>query len=144
RRPDGPEADGSVNRVGAPSEQDEWLEPDGLGGFASGTTLGVRTRRYHALLLCATTPPTGRCVLVNGLEAWVSCDGGVFPLSTQAYAPDVRHPNGASRIRSFAPEPWPTWRYACEDGSEIVHEVLAVRGAPVTVLAWRLTEPRPN
>src|SRR5690349_5186633 len=43
----------------------EWLETDGLGGFASGTVPGVRTRRYHALLLVATTPPTGRFVLVN-------------------------------------------------------------------------------
>ena len=32
----------------------EWLEPDGLGGFASGTVTGERTRRYHALLLVAT------------------------------------------------------------------------------------------
>jgi glycogen debranching enzyme len=45
----------------------EWLEADGLGGFASGTVSGIRTRRYHALLLAATTPPTGRMVLVNGL-----------------------------------------------------------------------------
>ena len=29
----------------------EWLEADGLGGFASGTATGIRTRRYHALLL---------------------------------------------------------------------------------------------
>jgi glycogen debranching enzyme len=28
---------------------DEWLEADGLGGFASGTVSGIRTRRYHAL-----------------------------------------------------------------------------------------------
>ena len=49
----------------------EWLEADGLGGFASGTAVGVRTRRYHALLLAATTPPTGRMVLVNGFDAWV-------------------------------------------------------------------------
>lgn len=34
-------------------EHDEWLEADGLGGFASGTATGVRTRRYHALLLNA-------------------------------------------------------------------------------------------
>ncbi|TMA58821.1 MAG: hypothetical protein E6J80_04510, partial [Deltaproteobacteria bacterium] len=27
----------------------EWLEADGLGGFASGTVSGMRTRRYHAL-----------------------------------------------------------------------------------------------
>ena len=50
-------------------DRTEWLEADGLGGFASGTTLGVRTRRYHALLQAATTPPTGRMVLVNGLGA---------------------------------------------------------------------------
>ena len=31
----------------------EWLEADGLGGFASGTVSGTRTRRYHALLLTA-------------------------------------------------------------------------------------------
>ena len=34
----------------------EWLEADGRGGFASGTSTGIRTRRYHALLLAATTP----------------------------------------------------------------------------------------
>lgn len=47
----------------------EWLEADGLGGFASGTVSGIRTRRYHALLLTATTPPTGRYVLVNSTLA---------------------------------------------------------------------------
>src|SRR3954466_13129674 len=52
-------------------DRTEWLETDGLGGFASGTTSGIRTRRYHALLLTAQTPPTGRVVLVNGLDAWV-------------------------------------------------------------------------
>jgi glycogen debranching enzyme len=44
----------------------EWLEADGEGGYASGTVAGIRTRRYHALLVVATTPPTGRMVLVNG------------------------------------------------------------------------------
>ena len=29
----------------------EWLETDGLGGFAMGTHDWIRTRRYHALLL---------------------------------------------------------------------------------------------
>src|SRR5678816_344101 len=70
----------------------EWLEADGLGGFASGTTSGIRTRRYHALLLTATTPPTGRIVLVNGFDAWVDTPSGSFALTTQRYAPDVRDP----------------------------------------------------
>ena len=82
-------------------DRTEWLEADGLGGFSSGTTSGIRTRRYHALLLTATTPPTGRVVLVNGFDAWVDTPTGSFALTTQRYAPDVRHPDGASRIVSF-------------------------------------------
>jgi predicted glycogen debranching enzyme len=126
------------------SEHDEWIETDGLGGFASGTTTGVRTRRYHALLLAATTPPTGRMVLVNGLEVWATSEGGIFALSTQAYTPDVRHPNGCSRIRSFRRSPWPQWDFACEDGTRVVQQIFAVHGAPITVLSWRLEEPRPG
>ena len=76
----------------------EWLEADGLGGFASGTVDGIRTRRYHALLLVATEPPAGRVVLVNGLEAWVDTPAGAFALSSQRYLPDVVYPDGAQRI----------------------------------------------
>src|SRR5687768_7850315 len=87
-------------------DRTEWLEADGLGGFASGTTSGIRTRRYHALLLTATTPPTGRIVLVNGFDAWVTTPAGRFALSTQRYQPGVLHPDGYTRIVSFSSEPW--------------------------------------
>ena len=53
----------------AVDDRTEWLEADGQGGFASGTTLGVRTRRYHALLLAATTPPTTAHFLIGSLPA---------------------------------------------------------------------------
>src|SRR3954466_15036202 len=95
----------------------EWLEPDGLGGFASGTVSGIRTRRYHALLLTATTPPTGRFVLVNGFDAWVDTPNGTYPLSSQRYAPDVTHPDGSQRIESFTAEPWPCWCFRLNDGA---------------------------
>jgi glycogen debranching enzyme-like protein len=74
----------------------EWLEADGRGGFASGTATGVRTRRYHALLLAATRPPTGRVALVNGVEAWVDGPGGAEALTSHHYMPDVTHPDGGS------------------------------------------------
>jgi len=92
----------------------EWIEADGLGGFASGTVSGIRTRRYHALLLTATTPPAGRVVLVNGFDATVETPHGRFALSSQRYAPDVIHRDGASRIESFEYEPWPRWRFRLE------------------------------
>jgi len=121
---------------------DEWLEADGLGGFASGTAAGIRTRRYHGLLLPATTPPTGRVLLVNGLEVWVETPAGRFALSSQRYAPGVVHPDGAGRIVAFETDPWPRWRFRLEDGTAIEQEIFVRNGAPLTVIAWRLTSPR--
>ena len=121
----------------------EWLETDGLGGFASGTIGLARTRRYHALLLAATTPPTGRVVLVNGTEAWLETPAGRFALSAQRYQPDIVHPDGARRIVAFVPEPWPTWTFEAEDGTRLVHEIIQARGRARTLLRWRLAAPRP-
>ena len=124
------------------TERSEWLEPDGLGGFSSGTAAGIRTRRYHALLLTAATPPTGRVVLVNGLDATVAGPFGTYALSAQRYAPDVVHPDGVQRIASFTTEPWPTWRYAIGDHVDVVHEVVAVHGTPWVLVTWRVIGSR--
>src|SRR3990172_936790 len=120
----------------------EWLEADGLGGFASGTVPLIRTRRYHALLLAASTPPAGRFALVNGLEVWAETPDGTIPLSSQLYGPDVVHPDGAERISRFEPEPWPRWELTLPNGTIVDHEVFARHGALVVVLSWRLREPR--
>ncbi|HEV7731506.1 MAG TPA: amylo-alpha-1,6-glucosidase [Candidatus Binatia bacterium] len=128
----------------APPHDAEWLEADGLGGFASGTVDGIRTRRYHALLLVATAPPTGRMVLVNGLEAWIDTSRGTFPLTSQRYQPDVVWPAGASHHEAFTPDPWPTWTIALPDGTRLVHEILVRPGMPATLVSWRLLTPQPN
>jgi predicted glycogen debranching enzyme len=119
-------------------DRTEWLEADGLGGFASGTTSGVRTRRYHALLLTATTPPTGRFAMVNGFDAWVDTPAGSFALSTQRYAPDVLHPDGVSRIVCFTNEPWPTWEFETPDGVRIIQEIFVEHGVGTAVVTWTL------
>jgi predicted glycogen debranching enzyme len=125
-------------------DRTEWLEPDGLGGFASGTTSGVRTRRYHALLLTATTPPTGRFVLVNGLDVWIDTSAGPCALSSQRYGPDVMYPDGASHIVAFMNESWPTWEFAAPDGTRVVQELVVEHGTGTTVVVWTLkTSPGP-
>ncbi|MGH9462498.1 MAG: amylo-alpha-1,6-glucosidase [Vicinamibacteria bacterium] len=117
----------------------EWLEADGLGGFASGTISGPRSRRYHALLLAAVTPPTGRVVLVNGFDASVTTPAGTFPISSQRYQPDVTHPDGASRIEAFEADPWPRWTYRLEDGTRIEQEIVALHENPIVLVSWRLS-----
>jgi len=127
-----------------PTSTREWLEADGLGGFASGTSTGIRTRRYHALLLTATMPPTGRLVLVNGFEAWIETPKGRFALTSQRYAPDVIHPDGAERIADFSVEPWPKWQFRFEDGTELAQEIFVAKEAGVTALTWRLKRKGTN
>jgi predicted glycogen debranching enzyme len=119
------------------SSSREWLETDGLGGFASGSVAGIRTRRYHALLLTATTPPTGRLVLVNGFDAWLQTSGGRFDLSSQWYTPGVMGGNGAQNIESFASAPWPTWVFKFADGTRIRQEIFLMHAAPVACVAWK-------
>jgi predicted glycogen debranching enzyme len=119
----------------------EWLEADGLGGFASGRADGIRTRRYHGLLTIATTPPTGRIVLVNGLDAWVETPDGAWAISSQRYTPDVTHPDGAARIAAFSGDPWPTWTYRLPNGLEIVQELVVLHGTPLVALSWQLLQP---
>lgn len=116
----------------------EWLESDAVGGFASGTVAGYRSRRYHALLLTPRHPPTGRIVLVNGFEAWVKTAAGDFALSTQYYAPDVVHPRGLDSLVAFTPEPWPTWTFHGPAGTELVHECIVDRVDGSVLLAWHL------
>jgi predicted glycogen debranching enzyme len=122
-----------------PLDLREWLETDGLGGYAMGTAAGVRTRRYHGLLVAATRPPAGRMVLVADLEVSVETAAGTRALSSHRYAGGALYPDGASRLASFSAEPWPAWRHVLEDGTCVEQEVLVAPGAPRVVVRWRRT-----
>jgi predicted glycogen debranching enzyme len=127
-----------------PSERHnaEWLETDGLGGFACLPIAGPRTRRYHGLLISATNPPADRSVLINGIDAWVTTSSGRYRLTQQRYRPDVLDPAAHEcEIESFESEPWPRWRLRLPDGTRLEHEIFLVHGSPTLVMAWRVTSP---
>jgi predicted glycogen debranching enzyme len=123
-------------------EATEWLEADGLGGFASGTSALLRTRRYHGLLLSATRPPSERVLLVNGVIVYADTPRGAYALSSDRYAPDVTHPDGSARVRTFTTERWPSWTFDLGPTS-IAFELLVVHGMPATILRWRKTGDEP-
>jgi predicted glycogen debranching enzyme len=114
----------------------EWLETNGLGGFASSTITGTNTRRYHGLLVAATKPPVGREVLLSKLEEMLLIDGHPFDLSTNRY-PGVVHPQGFRYLTNFRLDPFPVFTYEVED-IVIEKTVFMVYGENTSVAQYEL------
>jgi len=112
----------------------EWLETDGLGGFACGTAAGGRTRKYHGLFAPAIPPPRRRYLLVAGCEEFVVANGTSTGISTQIYR-DAVYPDGRSNLTRFALEPFPTWLHETEDFA-IERSICLPRGRPAALLRW--------
>lgn len=118
----------------------EWLEPNGIGGFASGTVSGIATRRYHALLVASLRPPTDRTVTLAALDETLhSADGASWSLASHAY-PGAVHPHGYRHIVRFDAYPYPTWHFALPDGTRIEKSVASIHGRNLVVVVYRLLE----
>ena len=118
----------------------EWLETNGLGGFASGTVAGVHTRRYHGLLTVPMKPPDGRLLLLSKLEETLVIDGQRFDLSTNQY-PGAVQPNGFERLREFRLDPFPIATYEV-NGLKIEKRVFMVYGENTTVIEYEVSPIR--
>jgi predicted glycogen debranching enzyme len=114
----------------------EWLETNGLGGFASSTLIGLNTRRYHGLLTASTTPPTGRVLLLSKLEETVVIDGQRYELASNQY-PGAIHPQGYQYLKEFRLDPFPVFIYHVA-GLEIEKRVFMVHGENTTVTEYEV------
>lgn len=114
--------------------QKEWLETNGLGGWASSTIISLNTRRYHGLLVAATNPPVGRMVLVSKIDESVVIDQQRFHLSSNRY-PDAIHPHGYEYLQSFEREVFPVFTYKIGD-FVLRKTIAAVYGENSTLIVY--------
>jgi len=115
----------------------EWLETNGLGGFASSTILGLNTRRYHGLLTAATNPPVGRVLLLSKLEETLVIAGRRYDLASNRY-PGAIYPEGYRYLREFRLDPCPTFVFEVE-GVVVEKRVFMVQGQNATVVEYDLS-----
>ncbi len=120
------------------SLSNEWLETNGLGGWASSTVSGAHTRRYHGLLVVATRPPVGRVVLLSRLDETLVMPTGRVELSCSMF-PGAIHPQGYQFLSSFALEPVPTWTYE-GDGWMLRKRLALLAGEHALVIAYELVQ----
>ncbi|GAB3851053.1 amylo-alpha-1,6-glucosidase [Dactylosporangium cerinum] len=105
---------GSVMTVGphacssATGFEHEWLVADGTGGYATGTVAGLRTRRYHGLLV---TPQ--RHLALAALDPVITLPGGaVVRLAVHEWASGAVDPSGHHHLEHFElADGVPRWRW---------------------------------
>ncbi|MBS1791035.1 MAG: glycogen debranching enzyme family protein [Acidobacteria bacterium] len=90
----------------------EWLVTNALGGYASGTLVGVPTRRFHGLLIASLPAPLGRIMMLNHLIETVKLDNdATFQLGGEEQTDGLKLP-GAKYLAEFKLEAGlPVWRY---------------------------------
>ncbi|MFC7528754.1 amylo-alpha-1,6-glucosidase [Actinoplanes sp. GCM10030250] len=122
----------------------EWLVPDGAGGYAMGTVSGLRTRRYHGLLVVAGRTPVARNLALASLDAVVTLPSGTtVRLGVHQWADGAISPDGHRFLAGFTLlDGVPRWRWRIGD-VVIEREVAAVAGRPAVGVVHRLVAGGP-
>jgi predicted glycogen debranching enzyme len=124
----------------------EWIETNGIGGYASSTVSGANSRRYHGLLVASLQPPVDRHVLLAKLDEAIvfaplnetDDDLNRIDLGTNQY-PGVIHPSGCSHLIKFEREIFPTFYYRIND--VILKKTIAsVAGENTTLVLYDVVE----
>lgn len=116
----------------------EWLETNGLGGYASSSILGCHTRRYHGLLVASLTDPPGRHVLLSKFEDSLCAANREFFLSCHKY-PGLFFPRGHQYLEEFLLDGGPVFRYRIGD-VVLRKSILMVQGRDLTLVRYELEE----
>ncbi|HKQ62461.1 MAG TPA: amylo-alpha-1,6-glucosidase [Candidatus Polarisedimenticolaceae bacterium] len=116
----------------------EWLETNGLGGWASSTVGGAHSRRYHGLLVAATRPPVGRTVLLSRLDETLGLPGAPIELGCNRF-PGAIHPRGYEHLAAFTRGLFPVFDYAA-GGVRLRKTVAALHGENTTLILYELLE----
>ncbi|MDW7733094.1 MAG: amylo-alpha-1,6-glucosidase [Methanolobus sp.] len=117
----------------------EWIITNGLGGYASGTSLGMNTRKYHGLLIASMNPPVERRLLLCSLDEEIIADEETYHLAAHQY-PKTVHPGGYLHLQGFTVEPVPTFRYIAR-GISIEKQVFMVHGENTTIILYNIHNP---
>ncbi len=121
-----------------PAAGREWLVTDGLGGFAMGTVAGLRTRRYHGLLVVAGEPPIGRRLGLAALDPVLVLGDRRVRLATHEWSGGAVDPAGFVHLESFRLRHGvPTWRFSVGD-VVLEREVAMAHGRAVVGVVHRL------
>jgi glycogen debranching enzyme len=113
----------------------EWLETNGLGGWAGTTVAGAHSRRWHGLLVAAAEP---RTVLLSKLDETLHVGGESFELSCNQF-PGAIVPRGFEHLTAFRKDLFPVFELEA-GGVRLRKTVAAVDGESSTLVLYEVVE----
>lgn len=114
----------------------EWLDTNGIGGYASGTVSGANTRRYHGLLVASQTPPVGRRVVLSKMDETVSIGNRKYHLGSNQYPGEV-HPQGFQHVKGFTRGMYPVFTYQAGE-IELSKTIVAIHGENTVLVIYEV------
>ena len=114
----------------------EWLETNGIGGWASSTITGAHTRRYYGLLVGALRPPVGRMVMLSKLDETIDLEGQRLEMTTNVYSGAI-HPQGYRYLQHFSKNFFPAFTYEAS-GVRLQKTIAAVNGENTTLILYEV------
>jgi predicted glycogen debranching enzyme len=120
----------------------EWLETNGLGGWAGTTVAGAHSRRHHGLLVASTQTTAERTVLLSRLDEILHLGGDSFELGCNRF-PGAVAPQGFQYLTSFRQDLFPVFEYEA-GGIRLRKTIAAVDGENTTLVLYEvLAAPGP-
>jgi len=116
----------------------EWIETNGLGGWASSTIVGANTRRYHGLLVAGSRTRSERWVLVSKIDELLVIGDERFELGCNRY-PGVVSPLGFEWMTSFRRDLFPEFEYEA-GGVRLRKTIVCPRGENTTIVVYEVLE----
>ena len=114
----------------------EWLETNGLGGWASSTICGTNTRNYHGMFVIATKPPVGRIVALSKLEETIVVDKERHELQANQFPGSICD-SGLKNFTKFTKGIFPVFQYTIGE-IEIEKTIAAIHGKDIIVVYYEV------
>ena len=116
----------------------EWLETNGIGGYASSTIAGCNTRKYHGLLVARLMQPEGKFVLLSKFDESLISGEEETGLTTTQYRGAV-HPEGYKQLVGFVHDKMPTFKYQ-NSKVNLTKRVMMVDGKNTVACEYQCTK----
>ena len=128
---------GNLSKSFVESLDAEWLETNGLGGYASSTISRCATRKHHGLLVHPLPRVPGRFLILSDLEPEILFSDRQISLGSNTYG-RTNQSGGYRYLKEFKPFPNPAWLWGNSRVS-LREEMIMPRGQLRLLIRYHLS-----